>query len=251
MSKKSIVMSIITTIFIVYIAFMTVDMYAKYTGTIFSLVLKFSTIILCLILAMLIGNDGVDKKDTIMVIIARCLTLISDFLMVILYWNKWGIAFFATVQFTYIIRHSRGAHVNNKALYRTAIIFIFLLLIALNLKPENLDKDLLILGVTYATLLITSLVAAFRTLKVKFFDRTNSYMIAIGMFLFFMCDLNVALFNIVDDRAISFLNGVSAQFLVGFLIWFFYVPSQVLLTLSGYNKRFLDSLCKIKRKANF
>ncbi len=53
-----------------------------------------------------------------------------------------------------------------------------------------------------------------------------------------MCDLNVGLYNIVA--------GGNIKFFLGFLIWLFYLPSQLLLTLSGFKVQYLKKVfCNI------
>jgi hypothetical protein len=60
-------------------------------------------------------------------------------------------------------------------------------------------------------------------------------MVALGMFLFLACDINVALFNIT--KFVPPTNEIifKLQYTAFVLIWFFYLPSQILLSMSGYS----------------
>lgn len=53
-------------------------------------------------------------------------------------------------------------------------------------------------------------------------------MILIGMILFLLGDINVAMSYISKEISVSLGNNFSL------LIWVFYLPSQALLSLSGY-----------------
>ncbi len=215
---------------LIYIIFLFIDLNAKEINNQVALYLKYLTIVICFAITLFIGEEAVNTKDKRLVQGARFFTLIADFYLVILNNCELGIIAFCIVQSIYIIRHSIRCKVKMiRLLILIPIIFISVLIIC-GIKLQGLEKKLIILAVIYGLLLITSLYLALRT---------RSYLIGLGMFLFFMCDINVALYNIINRVPNSFLRG---EFIIGFLIWLFYLPSQLLLTLSGFNRKFLKKV---------
>jgi len=177
-------------------------------------------------MSLLIGSHGYSKEDKLLVQLARLFTLIADYFLVISSNYTMGIFFFSLVQITYIIRHS----IMEDKKYKNLMFFIVALTIALitllNIELPSFEKDLIVLALIYASLLTTSLYCAVSTISRGKYFKKSSWIIALGMVLFFMCDLNVGLYNIVGEG--------NVKFFLGFLIWLFYLPSQLLLTLSGF-----------------
>lgn len=241
MKKDNVIKSLVVIVISMYIIFLFTDIGFKNVANIYSTMLKFSTIVLCFLIALLIGNDGIDKMDTTFVQLARFFTLLADLSLVILYRFELGIGCFCIVQFIYIIRHGRG-----KSLKRTAARLIITILlfgiVYIKIPIPNIDKSMYILALLYASLLINSVIMAVTTYNRKFYSRLSCTLIALGMVLFLLCDLNVGLYNIIDFHDIEFIRANNKEFLVGFLMWFFYLPSQLLLTLSGFNQNYLKKL---------
>ncbi|MEG1256727.1 lysoplasmalogenase family protein [Clostridium sp.] len=213
-------------IIVIYLVFLYIDFVSKSLENIYSVKLKYSTIVLCFIISLLIGAHGYRKEDKLLVQLARLFTLIADYFLVISSNFTMGIFFFSLVQITYIIRHS----IMENEKYKNLMFFILSLIIALitllKIKIPSIEKNLIVLALIYASLLITSLYCAVSTISRGKYSKNSSWIIALGMFLFFMCDLNVGLYNIVAEG--------NVKFFLGFLIWIFYLPSQLLLTLSGF-----------------
>ncbi|NFL72632.1 hypothetical protein FDB83_09060, partial [Clostridium sporogenes] len=114
-------------------------------------------------------------------------------------------------------------------------IFVIYLFTFIILKKVNLfskENTLLSMALIYFLLIIHSLVRAYRTFDNNFFEKKNCSFISIGITLFFLCDLNVAFSNISFYLlSIKYVENLENVFLP--LIWFFYLPSQILLSLSG------------------
>jgi hypothetical protein len=89
--------------------------------------------------------------------------------------------------------------------------------------PEKIDSGLFKIAIVYAVLLTTSLLVALK----------SEGLIAYALILFFLCDINVALSNIFQVYPV-YIRGMSLAFITGFLVWIFYLPSQLFLTLSGF-----------------
>ena len=232
MSKNSIIRALILLNIILYLSFLIIDITKKDTGNIHSEILKYSTIILCFIISLLIDKNGFSRKDTIFLHLALFFTALADLFLVILNILSLGLIFFILVQLTYIKRHLNRCKLSKKIAYFIFGIYLLLLISLHSFKPSYIDWNLYFLGITYGVLLITSLLIALSTIKKKTYPKENSVIIALGMFLFFMCDLNVGLMNILS----------SYNFYIAFLIWLFYFPSQLLLSLSGYSFKYLRSL---------
>ncbi|MCY6369176.1 lysoplasmalogenase family protein [Clostridium ganghwense] len=214
--------TIILVIIFIYINFLIIDLQGGDPR-----LLKYVSILLCFVLVLLIGDRGIDKKDTILLQVALFFTTMADLNLVILKNFILGITAFCIVQIIYIIRHSRKIILNksNFIVFLLESIVILGLVIMLNI-PFYEDKALYIVASIYSILLITSVYMAFGTIKRGVYSKRNSYFIMNGMVLFLLCDINVGLYHIGKIQYIS-----------GLLVWFFYLPSQLLLSLSGYKMK--------------
>jgi hypothetical protein len=209
---------------LIYIVFLNMDSITKNLGNEYSLYLKYSTIILCFILSLLIGSEGCNKTDKFLVQSARLFTVLADYFLVILDDCKYGILCFCIVQIIYIIRHNFVVKVKlYKLSLAAALIMTSLIMLLGRINLLDLEKEVVMEGAAYGCILLLSLYIALQT---------KDYLICIGMLLFFMCDINVALYNITKE------------FILGFLIWLFYLPSQLVLTLSGFKNEYLKQIFK-------
>ena len=233
--KKQLVKSGSLLILFIYIGFLYLDAMTKDLSNNTTLNLKYIIIVICFIISLLIGKGGHNRTDTRLVRIARFFTLIADYYLVILDEFKLGIFFFCLVQITYIIRHSLMENKKYKNLIFLCLTLITAIIISTKISISSFDKKLIILGLIYAALLISSVYSAIRTIKSSRYPKKSALLIATGMSLFFMCDLNVAFFNLVGNVPIVLFNGENIRFYTGFLIWVFYVPSQLMLALSGFS----------------
>lgn len=212
-----------------YLFFLATDLSTHYTGSNYSIAAKYFSLILCFIITIIIGRNGHDIIDTRMLQSGLFLTACADYCLLVS--NKYivGVLVFCIVQIIYIFRFTRDLKSRTKIFSVILIIYIVLSTIILTaFKVGNFDLRLTLICLFYGCLITTSLIAGIRTLKTNFFPLYSSVMISIGMILFFMCDINVALFNILQS------NGSHFASISGFLIWMFYLPAQVMLALSGY-----------------
>ena len=235
-NKKQLVKFISFLVVFIYIGFLCLDATTMDLGTDITLDLKYLVILLCFIISILIGKEGHNKIDTYLVIIARLFTLIADYYLVIQDHFKFGVLFFCLVQITYIIRHTLMEEKKYKNIIFLCVISIFAIIISKRVNLSTLDKELVILAFVYATLLTSSLYSAIRTIKSGKYSKNATLLIAIGMTLFFMCDINVALFNLIGNVQFTSEYWHKVEFYMGFLIWLFYAPSQLLLALSGFRE---------------
>jgi hypothetical protein len=219
--------------FIIGMSFLTVSIYAvflyldaatKNLGNTYSVSLKYSTIVLFLILSAAIGSEGYNKKDKLLIWSARLFTVIADYLLVILDNPKYGILCFAIVQIIYITRHSFIAKVNlHNSLLVALIASVVLVFLQYKIDLLFCKRSIIFEGAVYGGILLTGLYTA---------AKTRRYLVTIGMLFFFLCDINVALYNF------------TGEFILGFFIWLFYFPSQLLLALSGFKTEYLKKVFK-------
>lgn len=233
-SNKNLIKISSKTIIIIYFIFLCIDFITKDLKSTYSVTLKYSAILLCFIISLLIKSHGYSKRDKSLVQIARLFTLIADYFLAISGNYIMGVFFFSLVQITYIIRHSIMENSNYKNLMFFIVSLSIALTISLRIEITSIEKNLVVLALIYASLLITSLYCSVSTITRGKYSQKTSWIIALGMFLFFMCDLNVGLYNIVARGNIKFF--------MGFLIWLFYLPSQLLLTLSGFKVQYLEKV---------
>jgi len=229
-------LSLIACIFI-YIIFLYIDAITKSLGSPYSIYLKYTIIIISFLITLLIGNNGYNRRDTILLQLSKLLTVIADYYLLIQDNFSLGIFFFCIVQITYILRHSfmEKKRYRNLIFLCTSIassVFIFF-----RIKLEPLDNNLVLLALIYAALLVTSVYIGFSTLTRSRYSKKSSYLIGIGMFLFFLCDINVGLNALIGETTLNNILTPKIKFLIGYLIWLFYAPSQVLLACSGFKSK--------------
>ncbi|MBL4935829.1 hypothetical protein JK636_08660 [Clostridium sp. YIM B02515] len=233
-SKKLLIRYITYLIVGIYSVFLYIDLSSKNLENNFTIYLKYFIIVLCFILTLLIGKEGYGKADSILVNAARLFTLIADYYLLIVSDYKLGILCFCFVQIIYIIRHT----LKKKNRFMNLMFLIFAVSIGIVLSTtiniNNIEGQLLRISLIYASLLISSLYCSLTITKSGLYHLCSAVFIEIGMLLFFMCDLNVGLFNILEN--------IQLKFLTGFLIWLFYAPSQLLLSFSGYNTDYLKQV---------
>ncbi|EJO5348746.1 hypothetical protein NRP93_002879 [Clostridium botulinum] len=231
-TKVLVGLNLIIYLFILIIDFFKIKNLYKYSTNI-----KFISIIICFAITLSIKENIYDKKDLTILRLALFFTVLADFNMLILEKFQLGILFFIIVQSLYIIRHGRFKDINGivKFNYKVIYFFIFYLVIFIIFKSLNVfskESTILYMAFIYSLLLIQSLITAYKTFSNNFFEKKTCTIISMGITLFFLCDLNVALSNIsfylISIKCVQNLQNVFLNF-----IWFFYLPSQILLSLSG------------------
>jgi hypothetical protein len=213
---------LVSIIVIIYISFLYMDI--SNIGVHISNVLKFISIILAFIISILGKKNSLSYKDIHLLQIGLFITIFADLFLLILDSHYiLGMILFSIVQIIYSFRYDFR---NVKPIIRNfIIIFLGLSLFYLILNRFINIDFILIVGVFYAICLLISVGNAIKAYKYKLFPKPNRQMILIGMILFLLCDINVALYNITRE----FVNISSVS------MWLFYLPSQVLLALSCYN----------------
>lgn len=183
---------------IIYIVFIALDIINVYSSFI-----KYLGIILCLIYVL--SNN---KKDYYL---SSFFTLIADlFLLMLDSYYYIGILFFIVVQYRYasIINKLNSKYTKSFSIIRLSIcIFGIIVLFITN----NLSLTNAFVIIYFSNLLLN----AFQSIS------TKNILLILGLFLFLGCDICVGIHNISNGKTIADI-----------LMWIFYLPSQVLISLS-------------------
>jgi hypothetical protein len=198
-------------ILICYISFLYQD----------SELLKYTSVLLCFANALMTGKESFEKKDAALLQAAMFVTVIADSFLLFTGYYFLGVCLFCMVQLIYIIRHSRYSQVHLKTYCLSGAIFMLVAVIAVVSSGVS-GKAIAIAGCLYAFLTLSSLHAAFGAAKLKRYPKRTIALINAGLWLLMLCDVNVALYNTIASNHIT-----------GLLIWFFYIPSQLLLSMSA------------------
>jgi hypothetical protein len=227
MTKKSLIKLFIYVNISLYFLFLLTDIYNEDSYNYISICLKYSTILLCFVLSLFIGNEYINKTDLLLLQAGRFFTLLADLFLVLSGNLFLGVLFFIIVQYSYLFRL-----LDKKSSKIISIILsLFLMPIFLVFSYRLSDISLFIIALYYGLLLLTNLILA--SIKHK-----HHHLIFWGMLLFCLCDINVALYNLSSNFNLNTLSFIPFSF----LIWLFYFPSQILLTLSGFKPSYLKTL---------
>lgn len=184
----------------------------------------FASIVLCLIFAVV----RVGRRDLLLVAALAC-TVGADFCLVVCdpIERLWGMVFFLTAQTLYAVKLHRA--VQGRALLVARLVLVVAALIAaLVVLRERVDALALVSMAYYANLLMNIVVAA-RQIK------TNP-LLFIGFLLFILCDTVIGL-QVAAEGYLPIAEGswlYTVLFMDFNLSWFFYLPSQVCLAMSGH-----------------
>jgi len=189
---------------------------------------KYAGVSVCFLTAVAAYKVSFNRDDAKLLVWALLFTLVSDALLLFASAPELGVLSFLIVHLLYIRRYKKKSFKRNLILALAAASFS-----AAGFWASFSFPYILLLGAVYAVFIFTSTILAFRSNL----PPINKRLAEIGMVLFLLCDLNVA---------ISFLaqSGSLVQWIAGNLEWIFYIPSQALLALSaaGYGSRIPKSI---------
>jgi len=174
--------------------------------------MKYASIILCFILAFAGYLMSANKKDSKYVLIALGFTLTADIFLLFTTDDFAGVFFFCLVQLTYLKRY-------NEKFLKFGLVAAVTFICAFFILP--FDATYMISGL-YALLIVSTFASTFTT-KIP---KINVKLAQFGMLLFILCDIHVALYNVLPRDHWYYQ-------IVMVAMWFFYLPSQVLIALSA------------------
>jgi hypothetical protein len=159
-------------------------------------------------------------SDVLLLRFAILLTVAADFMMIVAGSDKAGLVFFCAVQLVYTARYA-GIKYAAKTFVLASAVFAASVLAFVRFMPGFFAEARLALF--YAVCIISAVIGSFAACKKR---PSRQKLVAFsGMALFLLCDINVALYNI--------FRGYKIYLFFRVMIWVFYLPSQLLLSLSA------------------
>jgi hypothetical protein len=204
----------------VYLAFLSIDLFCPELG-LFSSLLKYAGILLCLALALLLRRHAWDRRDSTLLVSALFLTAAADLFLLLLNRPIPGLLVFCAAHLVYIRRYRPAWFIPAAA----AVLAAFAGLLAASSLVPGFPAKYALAGL-YGALLLAVAVCAFRSSL----PRINRRLAAAGMALFLLCDIHVVLFNTLPAGSLY-------DPYASFFMWLFYLPAQAALAVSGYDYR--------------
>ncbi|MCD7893499.1 MAG: lysoplasmalogenase [Erysipelotrichaceae bacterium] len=186
---------------ILYIIFLSLDLTKHYAIT---TPVKYTSIVLCFIFSLYSNLHHSDK----LISIALFFTIMADwFLLVMNEYEILGLICFIVVQLIYMIK------LGNRLLVLRVILPVLIIFLT------SISNPIDILAIIYFFQLLINAMISWRDYK------NIGFIFALGLTLFVCCDTCVGLFNLTDMGLIHEFTRVG--------MWLFYLPSQVLIVMSG------------------
>lgn len=208
---------------ILYIVFLTFDCASvDLSGA--AAYVKFASILLCVAMSILIFIEN-KTIEGLFIMLGLSFTLAADYYLIFTDRYIYGIISFIIVQVIYLNKLLWSKKLKYKIGF---IVLIFMLwnIAMLLIKGIYVLEPIAVLALLYIVTFLTNIAIAAVALYKKRTIENKIFLAALILFL--MCDINVGLVNI-DTAQLSFSLSVSNVNYI--LIWFFYLPSQVLLVL--------------------
>ncbi|BBF43190.1 hypothetical protein lbkm_1877 [Lachnospiraceae bacterium KM106-2] len=206
---------------IIYVLFLFLDLTGKRADL--SEWLKYSGILLCFFYLLAIKRVQSDHHELCCARLGMAGTLLADYCLLLHDYETIGVLCFIMVQSIYLYRFytgkAFGIELCKNILAAIGVICLFYFV--------RIPIDfLLVITVVYFLSLVHNVVIAIR----------KSRILGMGMVLFLLCDLNVGLYNI---RSYVETSGLINELVTmsSHLMWAFYLPSQVLISLSMEEKK--------------
>lgn len=234
---------------ILYGTFMYLDIFASREANL-SMYIKFFSIFLCFLFVMLYYRTSNQAKEEgyyktnrsylgIHILrIAMFFTLLSDLFLLVLNYYTAGVFTFIIVQLLYLILIS--SWVSSGKMIRTVLMRVIgtglvavLILIIYHFQETDVKSEL-IFAVYYFILFVSNTMDAIGILFRS--KRKPRILFACGLLAYFLCDINVAIFNLEDYLTIDETIYTQIYNFSVIAMWMFYLPGQVLIALSGESK---------------
>ena len=177
--------------------------------------LRFAFTVSAFALTFIGKNHALSKTDTNFARASAFFALAGDYFLVVQNQNhNPGLFLFIFCQLFNYLRFT-GLKATLTTVVILPIVFIVL--------PGSLSLQVRF-GIIYAIAIFCALSGAIWAFKVRKYKDPNRHLIVIAMLFFVVCDVNVLLFN--------YPAAIQYQVYYLFLIWIFYLPAQLLLSLS-------------------
>lgn len=242
---------------VLYVAFMTIDLLNGSQTA--SEVLKFLSIVICFFMTIYQSVRLRGNKDNLLLNAAFLFTVTADVFLLLLSDHSnlliYGVISFCIVQMLYLYRiqslreyvlrveervirkHHFSAFVNwcFQVVFRVVIAAGICLVLYF---AQVLVDALLIATAFYITNFVCNLLLLPRLIRKRhyFQGHVPVGLFAIGMLLFFLCDLSVGANNLQSYVTLSKDAETLIKNIAGIAMWGFYLPGQVLIVFSGEKK---------------
>ncbi len=223
---------------IFYAIFLILDLSGEYL--LLSRNVKFCAILLCFCYA-LFQEKSADRSILFCMKAGLFFTLLSDLFLLILDCYLYGVLTFIIVQQLYGIRilladfeveKKRRELLLHKLPIRIILQLMIAVFICLILKLAGVYPDFLLsISIFYFICISTNTITAVRS-AILGSNSNGMVLFAVGMCLFLLCDINVGLFNMSGFITLPEKIGKIIYNISSILMWTFYAPSQVLISLS-------------------
>jgi hypothetical protein len=184
----------------------------------FSPDVKYTGILLCLAVSVCVWKHPSRKLDATLQSAALACAVAADYFLLFTSHFTVGIAIFCGAHLTALIRYRRRWFIPG-AILTVAGLCAWLFLY----ESGQSQIALTVMAAIYGVLILSVTVGTFRAKQ----NRINNILSRTGMILFVLCDLNVAVFNLLPSDG-------SLYAAASVLMWAFYLPAQTLLALSAY-----------------
>jgi len=221
-----------------YLAFLWMDVFEPGLFR-YSKALKFAGILLCFLAAAVGASGPVIRKEATgsgirtaasletLTASALLLTVFADFCLLLKEFYLTGLLLFIAFQALYCYRFYLTAGVR---------IWIYILAfagaLALVAAGGRGITFMMAAAVVYTAGITGNVVTGAVYLAGRGLHEKKSFFFCTGLVLFFLCDMNVALFNI-NEGAAAGTAAAAVYEISAVAMWFFYLPSQVLIALSA------------------
>lgn len=233
MFKQKFALMLVLIILISYMLFLYCD-YNNINFLVSSSAIKYFSIILCFLLCFSLRDNPIKIRDYNFLQFGLLLTIFADLCLLLLNFFPLGIAIFCFVQITYSLRYNPNHFRELLKFFLFVLSIIIATYFLLDYFGTHLDL-IFPISLFYSVCLFSSVIMAIRAFIKNLYPSPNKYLILIGMILFLLCDINVGIFNITNLISSNSINTTQLNLISGFLMWFFYLPSQLLLSLSGHS----------------
>ena len=228
---KRITIIFVSIEFIFYGLFMTMDL-QEIGSNRFSIQLKFISIILCFFYTMLLCL--LKKARNQWLSFSFLFLISSDYFILIMDSYTLGVCTFLGVQLCYLrVLLENAPKYSSVSVFRKVGKNLLLSVICLQLFwaiSIQVDGTLIVATIYFITFVGNLLMALKKSQGTR---RGLDRLFAIGLFLYFLCDINVGIFNLASymDTTGALLSKLYQFATIG--MWLFYLPGIVLITLSN------------------
>jgi len=217
---------------IIYIMFLTIDCIGVGSNSV-SIYLKFAGIVLCVAVNFyyFVTRQAYNRW----LCLAFLFLLLSDYHLLITNSYESGVLTFLFVQICfYCFMCSReSSHWGRKIMIRGIWTIVLDALIMFGLWIAGVDVDrTVVLASLYFLWFTANLWLSFYQWKAS--RETQIRLFSIGLILYFLCDLNVGIFNLGDYVAVAGSLFTMLYNFAAIAMWLFYLPGIVLITLSNH-----------------